>query len=244
MPLPHNEFADKTCSAPAERSARMLEIVLQHVAKDRALDVLDLGCGTGSLVFVLAESMPSAMFVGLDVSAPNIRHAEGRLATLDAGKAARIRFERADYLTRPASAVDVLVSDGVLHLIPGDTRALFLKLAADVRSGGVLVIAMPYDCAYNYAFAMLRRALRLVRSRALDALIMRMGRMLHGREMDDEGLRERIPYMYIPPQRLAGRNLREAIAPSAGLRLIARHAMPSVSLSQLKHEVLVFQKAA
>ncbi len=103
---------------------------------------------------------------------------------------------------------------------------------------------MPYDCAYNYAFAMLRRALRLVRSRALDALILRMGRMLHGREMDDEGLRERIPYMYIPPQRLAGRSLREAIAPSAGLRLIARHAMPSVSLSQLKHEVLVFQKAA
>jgi cyclopropane fatty-acyl-phospholipid synthase-like methyltransferase len=244
MPLPRSEFADKTCSAPAERSARMLEIVLRHVAKDRALDVLDLGCGTGSLVFVLAESMPAAMFVGLDVSAPNIRQAEGRLATLDAGKAARIRFERGDYLTRPASAVDVLVSDGVLHLIPGDTRALFLKLAADVRSGGVLVIAMPYDCAYNYAFAVLRRALRLVRSRALDALILRMGRMLHGREMDDEGLRERIPYMYIPPQRLAGRSLREAIAPSVGLRLIARHAMPSVSLSQLKHEVLVFQKAA
>ena len=63
-------------------------------------------------------------------------------------------------------------------------------------------------------------------------------------ESDDEGLRERIPYMYIPPQRLAGRSLREAIAPSAGLRLIARHAMPSVSLSQLKHEVLVFEKAA
>ena len=58
----------------------------RHVAKDRALDVLDLGCGTGSLVFVLAESMPSAMFVGLDVSAPNIRQAEGRLATLDAGE--------------------------------------------------------------------------------------------------------------------------------------------------------------
>ncbi len=86
MPLPRNEFADKTCSAPAERSARMLEIVLQHVAKDRALDVLDLGCGTGSLVFVLAESMPSAMFVGLDVSAPNIRHAEAAWPRLMLGR--------------------------------------------------------------------------------------------------------------------------------------------------------------
>ena len=71
-----------------------------------------------------------------------------------------------------------------------------------------------------------------------------IGRFLHGNEMNDEGLRERIPYMYIPPQRLAGRNLREHVAPSAGLRLIARHPMPSVSLSQLKHEVLVFEKAA
>ena len=222
----------------------MREIVLRHVAKDRALDVLDLGCGTGSLVFLLAESMPSASITGLDVSAPNIRKAEERRGTLDARSAARIRFERTDYMSRPASAVDVLVSDGVLHLIPGDTRALFLKLAADVRPGGVLVAAMPYDCAYNYAFSMLRRVLRLLRSRTLDALILRIGRFLHDNEMNDEGLRERIPYMYIPPQRLAGRNLREDVAPSAGLRLIARHPMPSVSLSQLKHEVLVFEKAA
>jgi SAM-dependent methyltransferase len=222
----------------------MREIVLQHVAKDRALDVLDLGCGTGSLVFLLAESMPSARITGLDVSAPNIRKAEERRETLDAGSAVRIRFERADYMSRAASAVDVLVSDGVLHLIPGDTRRLFLKLAADVRPGGVLVVAMPYDCAYNYAFSMLRRVLRLLRSRALDALILRIGRLLHGDEMDDEGLRERIPYMYIPPQRLAGRSLRENVAPHAGLRLIAQHPMPSVSLSQLKHEVLVFEKAA
>jgi len=179
---------------------------------------------------------------GLDVSAPNIRKAEEQRATLDAAKAARIRFERADYLARAASAVDVIVSDGVLHLIPGDTQALFLKLAADLRAGGMLVVAMPYDCAYNYAFAMLRRAMRLVRSRALDSVILRIGRILHRREMDDEGLRERIPYMYIPPQRLAGRGLRENIAPAAGLHLVARHPMPSVSLSQLKHEVLVFRK--
>ena len=103
---------------------------------------------------------------------------------------------------------------------------------------------MPYDCAYNYAFAVLRRVLRLARSRALDALIMQAGRVLHGREMSDEGLRERVPYMYIPPERLAGRNLREKIAPSVGLRLITRYPMPSTSLSQLKHEVLVFERQA
>ena len=239
-----SEFENTTCSAPAERSARMRDIVLQHVATDRALDVLDLGCGTGTLVFLLAESMPAARITGLDVSAPNIRKAEERRGTLPAGTAARIRFEQADYLARTPSPVDAIVSDGVLHLIPGNTRALFAKLGSDVRPGGRIIVAMPYDCAFNYAFAMLRRTLRLVRSRALDAVILRIGRLLHGSEMNDEGLRERIPYMYIAPYRLAGRNLRENIAPAAGLRLIARHPMPSVSLSQLKHEVLVFEKAA
>src|SRR6185436_698892 len=177
-------------------------------------------------------------------SSSNIRAAEAHRATLGAAAAARIRFDQADYLARPASPIDAIVSDGVLHLIPGTTRALFAKLAADLRPGGVLVACMPYDCAYNYAFAMIRRALRLVRSRALDALILRVGRMLHGKEMDDDGLRERIPYMYIAPQRLAGRSLREAIAPAAGLRLIAQHPMASVSLSQLRHEVLVFEKTS
>jgi SAM-dependent methyltransferase len=222
----------------------MRDIVVRHVAADRAIDLLDLGCGTGSLAFLLAAALPNATLTGIDLSEPNIRRAEAQRARLDAETAVRVRFERADYLARVASPVDAIVSDGVLHLIPGDTRALFAKLAADLRPGGVLVAAMPYDCAYNYAFAMLRRLLRLIRSRALDALILQIGRTLHGSEMNDEGLRERIPYMYIPPERLAGRNLRESIAPSVGLRLIATRPMPSVSLSQLKHEVLVFEKAA
>lgn len=222
----------------------MRGFVERHVPRDRPRELLDLGCGTGSLVFLLAEAFPSATITGLDISAPNIRKAEERVATLDAGTAARVRFEQGDYLTRPASAVDAIVSDGVLHLIPGDTRALFAKISADVRPGGVLLVAMPYDCAYNYAFAMLRRVLRLLQSRALDAVILRIGRLFHGGQMNDDGLRERVPYMYVPPRRLAGRRLREVIAPSVGLHLIARYPMRSTSPSQLKHEVLVFEKRA
>jgi len=222
----------------------MCDLVLKHVPRARSLEMLDVGCGTGSLVFLLVRALSEATVVGVDVSAPNIDAAEAQRSTLDGATAARVRFEHADYLARPVTPVDAVTSDGVLHLIPGNTRALFAKLAADLRPGGALVICMPYDCAYNYAFAMLRRGLRLIRSRTLDAIILKIGRVLHGRDMSDEGLRERVPYMYIPPERLAGRSLRETIAPSFGLRLIARYPMPSTSLSQLKHEVLVFERQA
>ena len=222
----------------------MCELVLQHVPRDRAIQVLDVGCGTGSLLFLLAHALPAATLVGIDVSASNIRAAEKHRATLEAPTQSRVRFEQSDYLTRQAGAVDVVTSDGVLHLIPGDTRTLFAKLAVDVRPGGVLVVDMPYDCGYNYAFAIHRRCLRLVRSRWLDAVILRVARMIHGDDMSDESLRERVPYMYMPPQRLAGRRLSETIAPSVGLRLVTRYAAPSTSLSQLKHEVLVFERLA
>jgi 2-polyprenyl-3-methyl-5-hydroxy-6-metoxy-1,4-benzoquinol methylase len=220
----------------------MCELVLRHVPRDRAIQMLDVGCGTGSLVFLLARALPAASVVGIDVSAMNIRAAETERAALDEPTKSRVRFEEADYVARTATAADAVTSDGVLHLIPGDTRELFRKLAADVRPGGVLVIDMPYDCGYNYAFAIVRRCLRLLRSRWLDAVILRLARMVHAKEMSDEGLRERLPYMYLPPQRLAGRSLRETIAPSVGLRLVTRYPMPSTSLSQLKHEVLVFEK--
>src|SRR5436190_17501827 len=134
------EFSDKTCSAPAARSARMRDVVLEYAPRDKAVAVLDLGCGTGSLVFLLADALPEARVIGIDVSAANISEAERRRVVLDPVKAGRIVFEQVDYLRRAATPVDVLVSDGVLHLIPGDTRALVDKLAADLKPGGVLVI--------------------------------------------------------------------------------------------------------
>jgi len=238
-------FAAQTCTAPPERSDRMRDIVLAHVPSDRAIRILDIGCGTGSLLFRLADALPDASLVGIDLSDANIRAARreqsGRSST------ARIAFETADYLQyRPGildtpEAFDAIVSDGVLHLVPGDSGALARKIAADLTAGGVLVCDMPYACAYNTAFAVLRRVLRGMRSSWTDRMILQIGRLLHGREMGDDGLRERIGYMYVPPERVMGEALARTFE-AAGLHRIAEHAMKSVSLSQLRHRVTVFER--
>src|SRR5205823_173815 len=100
------------------------------------------------------------------------------------------------------------------------------KLAGDLRPGGVLVCGMPYDCAYNRTFGAARRVLRAIRSSWTDEMILRIGRRLHGHEMTDDGLRERVPYMYIPPVRMMSGAL-AAAAGSAGLRLVAEYPMKS-----------------
>lgn len=235
-------FRGLTCSAPPERSRRMRDLVVQHVPPGPSLNILDLGCGTGSLVVELAGALERALIVGIDVSGANIRAARALGAA--ARFPGRVAFEEADYLTYQGGPFDVIVTDGVLHLVPGSTEVLVAKLARDLRPGGVLVCAMPYDCTYNRVLAVVRRFLRTVRSPATDALILAAGRVLHGREMDDAGLRERIHYMYTPPVRVETTAFATGVAPDAGLRVIARYPVRSVSLSQLRHRVTVFEKEA
>jgi len=231
-------LAAQTCTAPPERSDRMRDIVLQHVSRDQPIRVLDLGCGTGSLLFRLATALPAAELVGIDVSPANIAAAQRVNGAQFRG---RLRFVEADYLAFRDSPFDVIVSDGVLHLIAAPTHALIAKLAADLKPAGLLVCDMPYDCAYNRVFAVIRRGLRIIRSPITDALILAAGRLLHSRQMDDNRLRERVQYMYLPPQRMMDAPMVGACI-AAGLRQTATHSNPSTSPSQLRHNVTVWTK--
>jgi SAM-dependent methyltransferase len=233
-----SEFAAQTCTAPPERSDRMRDIVLEYVPTARPTRVLDLGCGTGSLIFRLADALPAAELVGIDVSPANIAAAQRRN---DAEFRGRLRFVVADYLAFRDAPFDMIVSDGVLHLITAPTAALVAKIAADLKPDGLLVCDMPYACSYNRLFAAVRSGLRIIRSPITDSLILSAGRLLHSRQMDDDQLRERVQYMYLPPQRMMDAALVAAFT-KAGLRRTATHSNPSTSPSQLRHSVTVWSK--
>jgi SAM-dependent methyltransferase len=233
------DFSNHTCTAPAERSDRMRDIVVAHVPQRRAGRILDLGCGTGSLVMRLADAFPDASLTGIDISAANIRAARDQAAAV--GRANRIRFENGDYLAYTTEPFDAIVADGVLHLIPGDTDRLLKKIAGDLRDGGVFVCSMPFDCLYNRIFAIVRRSLRMIRSAPVDRLIIGAARLVHRGGMDDAAMRERVQYMYLPPIRVMGEHLASQFA-AAGLSRTAEAPMPSTSPSQLKHSVTIWTR--
>jgi SAM-dependent methyltransferase len=259
MPTPPGDaarpFENKTCTAPAARSERMRDIVLEHVPRVRAVRVLDIGCGTGSLVFCLADALPAATLVGIDISAANIRAAREQLGARSSGRTSgtpqstserpetAITFDAVDYFEYRSEPFDLVVTDGVLHLIPGATAPLLEKLATDVRPGGLLVCNMPFDCRYNRVFSRIRSVIRPLRSTWLDRLILEAARVIHRGDMRDEDLRERVPYMYMPPERMMNDDLASCFA-AAGFDRVAEYRMKTTSISQLKHRVTIFGRRA
>jgi 2-polyprenyl-3-methyl-5-hydroxy-6-metoxy-1,4-benzoquinol methylase len=231
------DFAHHTCTAPAERADRMRDIVVAEAPRG-PIRVLDLGCGTGALSRRIADALPDASVVGIDVSPANVEAARRS----DASVGRRVQFEVADYRTFSAPPFDLIVTDGVLHLVPGDTTALVQKLARDVRAGGVLVCAMPYACVYNTVFAGVRRVLSAIRGSWTDRLILQSARVWHGSDMDDAGLRERVEYMYLPPERVMDARVARLFA-AAGLRQRREYPATSTSPSQLRHRITVFERA-
>lgn len=216
----------------------MREIVLKHVPRDRAISLLDFGCGTGVLMFRLVDALPDATLVGIDISAANIRAAE--CERTQHPHTERLRFVRDNYLQFTTAPVDLIVADGVLQLIPGEVAPIFEKLAHDVRSGGILICSMPYACFYNRAFSLLRRMLAQAQSGWLDRLILRLARVAYGRDMDDDRLRERIDYMYIAPERLMNPASHPSVT-AAGFSVVHQYPMQT-RFSQLKYSVTVLRR--
>ena len=237
-----DDYTSKVFNAPTQRLDQITATVLRHVGdRARPLRVLDIGCGSGQQLFDLARALPRAQLIGVDISVPNIERAEQE--RLKSEFSDRLSFVAGDYLALESAPFDVIVSYSTLHLIPGSTEGLFSKIASDLAAGGVLVFAIPRECAVDAPLLAVRRTFRALRSRLTDAIVLKAGVALHGRELSEEMVRERVEYMYVLPHRFAGRRLNEWLGRECGLRLLEQYHLPRASVAQLQHSMNVFSRA-
>lgn len=103
-----------------------------------ATQLLDLGAGSGILAELVRRHRPAARVHLLDVSVPMLDRARQRLAG-----DAMVTFEIGDYLTAPlADHYDAIVSAlSIHHLEHEGKRALFARIAAALRPGGIFINA-------------------------------------------------------------------------------------------------------
>ncbi|KAF0183413.1 MAG: methylase involved in ubiquinone/menaquinone biosynthesi [Alphaproteobacteria bacterium] len=100
--------------------------------------LLDVGCGTGSLLATLARRTPGASLVGLDPDADVLIRAKRRA---EAGVSFEHGFLDGDFVSLHAP-FDIVASSLVLHQTPLETKRRILRhMREALRPGGRLCIA-------------------------------------------------------------------------------------------------------
>ncbi len=122
---------DQRWSAYLDASLRM---TLEAVADLPADRVLDVGCGTGRLLKLLAERQGSPELFGID-SVPGMldvaRQRIGQRATLLQGEAAKLPFDEANF--------QLIISTSALHYL-ADADAALQEIRRVISSSGNLII--------------------------------------------------------------------------------------------------------
>ncbi|MSP02868.1 MAG: methyltransferase domain-containing protein [Acetobacteraceae bacterium] len=109
--------------------------LLSQIPLETAKNVVDLGCGTGSMTTILKQRFASAAVLGVD-------GAETMLAKARAA-APECRFEQGDFATwTPAAPPDLIFSNAALHWITNH-ETVFPRLLSLLAPGGILAVQMP-----------------------------------------------------------------------------------------------------
>lgn len=97
--------------------------------------ICDLGCGTGHLTRILADTFPEAKVTGVDSSPEMLAEARRELP--------EISWQQGDISSwRPSDPPDLIFSNAAFHWVPGHEK-LFPSLLQNLRPGGILAMQMP-----------------------------------------------------------------------------------------------------
>jgi len=116
----------------------MIETVVAIVGALGAPYVIDLGAGTGALGAAILDRVPSARVQFLDIDPAMLEVAGARVA----GHGGRAELRRGSF-DDALPACDAVVASLALHHVPelDRKRALYARVHAALRPGGVLLIA-------------------------------------------------------------------------------------------------------
>jgi len=104
---------------------RFRQAILDAAQLRAGLRVLDVGCGTGSLLVMASRQQPGCQLVGADPDAASLDIARRKAAK--AGAVATWVEAPASSLPFPDGAIDVVVSTLALHHVPPEERGAALR---------------------------------------------------------------------------------------------------------------------
>jgi len=111
--------------------------------QNRAFEVLDLGAGTGVLSQFIAAKFPHAKILLADIAPEMLKLARERFGRADSGIESRVDYLLLDHGQDPLpGSFDAIVSGlSIHHLEHDEKRALFARIYAALRAGGIFINA-------------------------------------------------------------------------------------------------------
>ncbi|MHC4216291.1 MAG: class I SAM-dependent methyltransferase [Planctomycetota bacterium] len=125
----------------AERFEVMARLIRE--TQDSIVRIVDLGCGTGSLMLKMLEAFPNVELTGIDFDPTLIPLAQNRL-TKFSGKVTLFLddLRQDEWLKHLSGPVDAVVSATALHwLKPKELAELYVNIAKILRVGGIFLNA-------------------------------------------------------------------------------------------------------
>jgi arsenite methyltransferase len=102
--------------------------------------VLDLGCGAGTDLLIAAQMIgPTGRVIGVDMTAAMLARARQSAAEMGLDNV-ELHESLIEALPVPDASVDVVISNGVIDLVP-DKDAVFAEIDRVLRPGGRLQVA-------------------------------------------------------------------------------------------------------
>src|SRR3954451_11385635 len=108
---------------------------------DEGATVLDLGCGAGTDLLIAAQMVgPEGHVIGVDMTPGMLRLAMGSAREMGVADRVELHESLIELLPLPNAEVDIVISNGVIDLIP-DKDAVFAEIDRVLKPGGRLQFA-------------------------------------------------------------------------------------------------------
>jgi arsenite methyltransferase len=136
-------YPTKELERVPEASADSFAGVANHFtlgAMEEGETVLDLGCGAGTDLLIAAQMVgPGGRAIGIDITHSMVERARRSAAEMELENV-EVHEGEIEQLPVPDESVDVVISNGVIDLVP-DKDAVFSEIKRVLKPGGRLQIA-------------------------------------------------------------------------------------------------------
>lgn len=124
------------------------ELIQEAISHFVPSHILEIGCGTGKNLTQLAQHLPQARLVGLDLSEDMLEQAQKNLAAYSS----RIKLLHRTY-DRPLtadSAFDLIVFSYSLSMMPKDWEHVIKYARQDLKPGGLIAVVDFHDSNFGW----------------------------------------------------------------------------------------------